>query len=105
MGKVKNAPEWLTELVDENNLELRRQIVQMVRGHCLQTGRRYQDVWYSVYRQFESDTGISFRECSGPKIDLVAEKGRLSDLFRAATKVINPEVKETMWSWGIDRQD
>jgi hypothetical protein len=105
METVKDKPEWLTELAAENNLELRRQIVQTIRRHCWETGRRYQDVWHSVYHQFESNTGISFRECSGAKIDFVGEKGRLSDLLRAATNVINPDVEETIWPWGRDEDE
>lgn len=88
MEKVM-TPAWLEELVEENNQEMRRQIVQTVRRHCWQTGKRHQDVWHSVYHYFECDTGLSLHNCTGAKIAFVARKGRLGELLRAVSQVIN----------------
>jgi len=102
MEKLKNDPEWLEELITENNQQLRGQIVRTVRKHCIETGKAYPEVWHSVYERFTTETGLSFRECQGKKIDFVEEYGRLGELLNVAEKVCIQEGGESTWPWGGD---
>lgn len=93
MEKLKNDPASMEELLSETNQQVRSQIVRAVRKHCIDTGRTYPEAWYSVYQQFEKETGICLRRCVGKKLDFVEKQGLLVELFRIIHTLLSPEVE------------
>ena len=70
------------ELRQQRDLELRHELVKMIRSHCWRKSKQHREVWNDLYSRLERDTGHTLP--TDEKLDYIQDHGLLGRLFQLA---------------------